>query len=345
MTVNAAKSTNGASASGPDATDASMEDILRSIRDILGDDPPATAPEPRFPEPGQTANHSDNERAAMPERPKRAPPLAFLQRRREKREQTQEDRPTLEERLARHRQKAEAEREALRRLVTQAEGDAAERRDDATDDVAMENELARALTDDLDDALFRPEGAEPTRPKLPLPDLEPEVIDYSGTARPVGATFDDRQGEPYDPEVPEPETETETERQAEPVPSAFVVPEPAAAAAVANEPAPDPLESAIEELAAPLQSEPALRGTLDGTNGTPSGAVAEQTVEVIAGPTVDREPADELRALMSEHPAALKGALMDLMRPIVADWLDDNLPHIVEKVVRDEIEQVSRGRR
>ena len=35
----------------------------------------------------------------------------------------------------------------------------------------------------------------------------------------------------------------------------------------------------------------------------------------------------------------------DLLRPMLRDWLDDNLPPLVERLVRQEIERVSRGRR
>ncbi|MBY6242440.1 PopZ family protein [Methylosinus sp. Sm6] len=35
----------------------------------------------------------------------------------------------------------------------------------------------------------------------------------------------------------------------------------------------------------------------------------------------------------------------DLLRPLLKQWLDDNLPHIVERLVRAEIERVARGRR
>jgi uncharacterized protein len=34
----------------------------------------------------------------------------------------------------------------------------------------------------------------------------------------------------------------------------------------------------------------------------------------------------------------------DMMRPMLKAWLDDNLPSLVERVVRAEIERVSRGR-
>ena len=35
----------------------------------------------------------------------------------------------------------------------------------------------------------------------------------------------------------------------------------------------------------------------------------------------------------------------DLLRPMLRTWLDDNLPVIVEKLVRNEIERVARGGR
>jgi cell pole-organizing protein PopZ len=35
----------------------------------------------------------------------------------------------------------------------------------------------------------------------------------------------------------------------------------------------------------------------------------------------------------------------DLLRPMLRSWLDMNLPPLVERLVREEIERVSRGRR
>lgn len=37
--------------------------------------------------------------------------------------------------------------------------------------------------------------------------------------------------------------------------------------------------------------------------------------------------------------------VVDMLRPMLKDWLDDNLPMLVERLVRDEIERVTRGRR
>ena len=35
----------------------------------------------------------------------------------------------------------------------------------------------------------------------------------------------------------------------------------------------------------------------------------------------------------------------DMLRPMVKDWLDENLPTMVERLVRDEIQRIARGRK
>jgi cell pole-organizing protein PopZ len=35
----------------------------------------------------------------------------------------------------------------------------------------------------------------------------------------------------------------------------------------------------------------------------------------------------------------------EMLRPMLRNWLDTNLPPLVERLVREEIERVSRGRR
>jgi hypothetical protein len=39
------------------------------------------------------------------------------------------------------------------------------------------------------------------------------------------------------------------------------------------------------------------------------------------------------------------GMVRDMLRPMLKSWLDDNLPAIVERLVRDEIQRVARGRK
>jgi cell pole-organizing protein PopZ len=41
----------------------------------------------------------------------------------------------------------------------------------------------------------------------------------------------------------------------------------------------------------------------------------------------------------------IDGLVEDMLRPMLKTWLDNNLPPLVERMVREEIERVSRGRR
>ena len=48
--------------------------------------------------------------------------------------------------------------------------------------------------------------------------------------------------------------------------------------------------------------------------------------------------------MMREKGAEIDAMLSEMMRPIVRKWLGDNLPTMVERLVREEIERVSRGK-
>jgi cell pole-organizing protein PopZ len=49
--------------------------------------------------------------------------------------------------------------------------------------------------------------------------------------------------------------------------------------------------------------------------------------------------------IMAQNARTLEGLVADMVRPMLKEWLDENLPSIVERLVREEIERVSRGRR
>jgi cell pole-organizing protein PopZ len=49
--------------------------------------------------------------------------------------------------------------------------------------------------------------------------------------------------------------------------------------------------------------------------------------------------------ILSDQARTLEDLVRDMMRPMLQHWLDDNLPVLVERLVREEIERVSRGRR
>ena len=54
---------------------------------------------------------------------------------------------------------------------------------------------------------------------------------------------------------------------------------------------------------------------------------------------------DTLRhAVLSDNARTLDDLVKDMLRPMLKGWLDDNLPPLVERLVRAEIERVARGR-
>ncbi len=49
--------------------------------------------------------------------------------------------------------------------------------------------------------------------------------------------------------------------------------------------------------------------------------------------------------ILTKNARTLDDLMQDMMRPMVKQWLDDNLPLVVERLVRAEIERVARGGR
>ena len=50
------------------------------------------------------------------------------------------------------------------------------------------------------------------------------------------------------------------------------------------------------------------------------------------------------QTVLSSNARTLEDLVKEMLRPMLRSWLDDNLPGLVEKIVRAEIERVSRGR-
>jgi len=71
--------------------------------------------------------------------------------------------------------------------------------------------------------------------------------------------------------------------------------------------------------------------------------------EPIVSPATDAAVATSFNALFASrllpNPEMLAELTRDLLRPMLKAWLDDNLPVMVERLVRAEIERVARGGR
>ena len=127
-----------------------------------------------------------------------------------------------------------------------------------------------------------------------------------------------------------------------------------------EEPSPDILEL-TESMATPEEDEPAPNGgfrTIDGQ----SDIVFDERPFEPAPPR--RTPMFDADALLSasttsavdsafntlahtvlvQNARTLEDLVREMLRPMLKSWLDDNLPGLVERLVRAEIERVSRGR-
>jgi cell pole-organizing protein PopZ len=49
--------------------------------------------------------------------------------------------------------------------------------------------------------------------------------------------------------------------------------------------------------------------------------------------------------VLTEHARSLEDIVREMLRPMLKEWLDENLPSLVERLVRAEIDRVSRGGR
>lgn len=107
------------------------------------------------------------------------------------------------------------------------------------------------------------------------------------------------------------------------------------AAPVVAEPAPEAMEQMSMD--AP-EFEPRTERENEGRDLT--ALVSAATVE-----QVSRSFSELAAAFDGTERRSLDEIAEDMLRPMLKDWLDDNLPTLVERLVREEIERVARGPR
>ena len=82
---------------------------------------------------------------------------------------------------------------------------------------------------------------------------------------------------------------------------------------------------------------------------TAVSVVAEQEATAIVSPEVGAQVArsfDDLALALDAGPRrSFDEIAQEMLRPMLQEWLDDNLPTLVERLVREEIERVARGPR
>jgi uncharacterized protein len=132
---------------------------------------------------------------------------------------------------------------------------------------------------------------------------------------------------------------------------------------VPKEPTPTPAPQIVysKSATAPRGDAPELLQRLDANTPTvvwrrpqaveaePAAHTVESSVEPLLSPEADEAVALSFGALSSNldaRSAELADSMVrDMLRPMVKAWLDDNLPAMVEGLVRDEIQRIARGRK
>ncbi len=108
-------------------------------------------------------------------------------------------------------------------------------------------------------------------------------------------------------------------------------------------PEPAPVLKAPEPVSPPEPPKPAPR-----MEPPPVARAPEPSVERLISPTTDASVGHAFNLLahtvLTNNARTLEDIVQDMLRPMLKSWLDDNLPVVVERLVRAEIERVSRGR-
>ena len=77
--------------------------------------------------------------------------------------------------------------------------------------------------------------------------------------------------------------------------------------------------------------------------------LVEQTTAAIISQDADASVSSSFNALatsmMLQNSGVVEDSIREMLRPMLKNWLDGNLPGIVERLVRQEIERMARGRR
>lgn len=209
-------------------------------------------------------------------------------------------------------------------------------------DPSMEEILAsiRKIIAEDDPPASRPAPAIPVPPRREVEEtrlaavvtpITPNVV----PARPAGSLFGSlRPTQPPAVEPPLRETPAEAAKPAPEAPAPRFEPEVAVVAQEPVTPVPpqalEPSPEVVRPVSPPVRQPSVDTGALVSAATTESIASAFQalttSVALTNSETIDRH-------------------VRELLRPMLRTWLDDNLPVIVEKLVRSEIERVARGGR
>ncbi|GEP05175.1 PopZ family protein [Methylobacterium oxalidis] len=189
---------------------------------------------------------------------------------------------------------------------------------DKAGEPSMEEILASIRRIIADDQAVKPSD-EPAPRSAPQPEND-DVLDLAEVAEPV------RKPQALKPTPIEPD------------PIDFAD-EPLDFDAIEVEPEPPPVRAAAPELPRAAPPEPPRASLHDDLLD-----MQEPLISAAAGANVNQAFSLLAHTVLSQNSRTLEDIVKDMLRPMLKAWLDDNLPVMVERLVRAEIERVSRGR-
>lgn len=169
-----------------------------------------------------------------------------------------------------------------------------------------------------------PADEEPAAPAEPAP-LDDDVLDLG-----IEAAFVTPLATPEPPAAPEQDFDSDID---------FADPAPAPVVAMAP-PEPEPVLKAMPEPAPRVMSEPP-----PAVEPMPQAVDMASLLSDQASSAVTSAFGQLANTVLSSNARTLEDLVKDMLKPMLKTWLDDNLPTMVERLVRAEIERVARGGR
>ncbi len=170
----------------------------------------------------------------------------------------------------------------------------------------------------------------------PEPELEPVSMDFEPEPEP------DPEPEPEPEPIFEPEPEPEPIFEPEPEPEPIYEPEP--------EPEPEPVFEPEPEPEPIYEPEPVLPPDYDDVLELTTSMIVGQGDSILSQPTARASTdvlSDLARAILDrrelsvgERGITLEAMVRGMLRPLLKEWLDRNLPYLIERLVKKEIDRM-----
>jgi uncharacterized protein len=107
--------------------------------------------------------------------------------------------------------------------------------------------------------------------------------------------------------------------------------------------APEPVVAPVAQAPQPPRPQPTIAQAAPMPDPTLSSDIADQLLEPATRAAV-RGSITKLNNMGIGTPGAtIEGLMRDMLRPMLKEWLDENLPAVVERMVEKEIARISRG--